>query len=355
MKGSAFKADPFNLYQKEHKMLEELNKSTAKPPSLSSFRSLTQLGRREMKLGLLFLSPWIFGFLVFTLLPMLATLFFSFLHLKITDGILSKPDFAGLENYQKLFSDPSVWSNSTSPGSFWVTVKFGLIALPVGIFLPLAIAVLMNNKHLKAPMFFRSMFYMPFIVPFVAAIFLWGGMLNPESGWINRALIEGLHIPKANVPLWASSGAGDWPWIYATYVIMGIWGIGNAMLIMLAGLQGVPTELYDAAKVDGANGWQTFWKVTFPMISPVIFYNLTLSIVGLFQYFLVPLVVNQGNGRPGGFTMFYNLYLYRNFFLFQNMSYGATLAWVLFVIILAVTIFLFWSAKYWVYYAGESH
>src|SRR5215212_5900602 len=336
-------------------MFEELSNFRKALPSLQSFRNLSPLARREYRWGMLFLSPWIFGFLAFTLIPMLATLFFSFLNLRITDGILSPPHFAGLENYRQLLKDPQVWSTGATPGSLWVTIKFGLFALPVGIFLPLGIAILMNNKHLKGQMFFRSLFYMPFIVPFVAAVFLWGGMLNPESGWINRFLIEGLHIPKANVPLWASSGAGEWAWIYATYVIMGIWGIGNAMLIMLAGLQGVPTELYDAAKVDGANGWQTFWKVTFPMISPVIFYNLTLSIVGLFQYFLVPLVVNQGTGRPGGFTMFYNLYLYKNFFLFQNMSYGATLAWVLFVIVLAVTIFLFWSAKYWVYYAGESH
>ena len=330
-------------------MLEELNKATAKLPSLSSFRNLTQLGRREMKLGLLFLSPWIFGFLAFTLLPMLATFFFSFLNLKITDGILNKPDFACLDNYRKLFSDPSVWSNSTSPGALWVTVKFGLIALPIGIFLPLLIAVLMNNKHLKAPMFFRSMFYMPYIVPFVAAVFLWGGMLNPESGWINRALMW-LGMAKENVPTWANSIT----WVYPAYVIMGIWGIGNAMLIMISGLQGVPTELYDAAKVDGANGWQTFWKVTFPMISPVIFYNLVLSIVGLFQYFLVPLVVNQGTGRPGGATYFYNLYLYKTFFTYQDMAYGSTLAWFLFVVILAVTMVLFSTAKYWVYYAGEA-
>ena len=125
-------------------------------------------------------------------------------------------------------------------------------------------------------------------------------------------------------------------------------------VIMLAGLQGVPTELYDAAKVDGANAWQTFWKVTFPMISPVIFYNLVLSVVGLFQYFLVPLVVNSGTGRPGGATMFYNLYLYKTFFTYQNMSYGSTLAWFLFLVILLVTIVLFGTAKYWVYYAGEA-
>jgi multiple sugar transport system permease protein len=320
---------------------------------------MSPLARRELRQGLWFLSPWLIGFLAFTFIPLFATLFFTFIDLKITDGILSKPDWVGFQNYLTLWKDnqagvnPSTWFQGGTPGSLWVTIAFGLIALPIGIFAPLGLAVLMNNKHLKAPMFFRSMFYMPYIVPFVAAVFLWGGMLNPESGWINRFLLW-IGVPRASVPLWANSGAGEWPWIYATYVLMGIWGIGNAMLIMIAGLQNVPTELYDAAKVDGANGWQTFWKVTFPMISPVIFYNVVLSVVGLFQYFLVPLVVNQGTGRPGGFTMFYNLYLYRNFFLFQNMSYGATLAWVLFLIILAVTILLFGTAKYWVYYAGES-
>jgi multiple sugar transport system permease protein len=340
-------------------MFEQLSEFRNSLPSLRSFRNLSPLARREMRQGLWFLSPWILGFLAFTLIPLFATLFFTFIDLKITDGIMSKPDWVGFKNYATLWKDnqagvnPSTWFQGGTPGSLWVTIAFGVIALPIGIFAPLGLAVLMNNKHLKAPMFFRSLFYMPYIIPFVAAVFLWGGMLNPESGWINRFLLW-TGIPKESVPLWANSGAGEWGWIYATYVLMGIWGIGNAMLIMIAGLQNVPTELYDAAKVDGANGWQTFWKVTFPMISPVIFYNVVLSVVGLFQYFLVPLVVNQGTGRPGGFTMFYNLYLYKNFFLFQNMSYGATLAWVLFLIILAVTMLLFGTAKYWVYYASES-
>jgi multiple sugar transport system permease protein len=209
------------------------------------------------------------------------------------------------------------------------------------------LALLMNNPALKGQNFFRSMFYMPYIIPFVAAIFLWGGMLNPETGWINRGLTA---LGVQNPPGWGN----DVFWVYPTYIIMGIWGIGNAMLIMLAGLQGVPTELYDAAEVDGAGGWATFWNVTFPMISPVIFYNLVLSIVGLFQYFLVPLVVNQGTGRPGGASLFYNVILYKTFFTYQNMSYGATLAWLLFAVILVVTVGLFATAKYWVYYASES-
>ncbi|MEN8173546.1 MAG: sugar ABC transporter permease, partial [Chloroflexota bacterium] len=184
-------------------------------------------------------------------------------------------------------------------------------------------------------------------IPFVAAVYVWGGMLNPETGWINMAL-EGLGVQ--NTPGWVN----DTFWVYPAYIIMGIWGSGNAMLILLAGLQGVPTELYDAAKVDGAGVWSTFWKVTFPMISPVVFFNLVMSVIGLFQYFLVPLVVNEGSGNPGGATMFYNVLLYKTFFAFQNMSYGATLAWLLFIVILVVTIILFATRKYWVYYAGES-
>ena len=329
-------------------MREQLNK-LPRLPSLASFRKLSPLARREMQHGMLFISLWIFGFFVFTFLPMIATLFFSFLNLKITDGILSTPDFAGLQNYMRLLNDPLVWSTGATPGSFWVTLRFGLLALPVGIIVPLILALLMNNPHLKGQALFRTLFYMPYIVPFVAAIYLWGGMLNPESGWINRTLMY-FGMAKENVPLWAN----DVNWVYPAYVLMGIWGIGNAMLIMLAGLQGVPTDLYDAAKTDGANGWQTFWNVSFPMISPVIFYNVVLSVVGLFQYFQVPLVVNQGTGRPGGHTFFYNLYLYKTFFTYQDMSYGSTLAWFLFLFVLVVTVILFSTAKYWVHYSGEA-
>jgi ABC-type sugar transport system permease subunit len=336
-------------------MLDQFTRGLPKLPSLKTLREMPPMARREMKLGLMFLSPWIIGFIAFTFLPIIASLFFSFMDLRITDGILSAPTFVGLKNWSALFTDPQLglnpltWGQSSTPGSMWITIRFALIALPVGIFLPLGVAMLMNNKHLVGTYFFRSLFYMPYIVPFVAAVFLWGGVLNPETGWVNRGLMA-MGFPRESLPNWAN----DVNWVYPTYVIMGIWGIGNAMLIFLAGLQGVPTELYDACKVDGANPWQAFWNVTFPMISPVIFFNLVLSIVGLFQYFLVPLVVNSGTGRPGGATMFYNLYLYRTFFTFQNMSYGSTMAWLLFIIILVITIVLFATARYWVYYAGES-
>jgi ABC-type sugar transport system permease subunit len=330
-------------------MFEQLDRGLPKIPSPSVYRKMSAIKRREMRQGLLFISPWLIGFFIFTLLPMIASLIFSFLDLDITDGILSSPDFAGLKNYKQVFTDPQIWTGSSgTPGSMWITIRYGLIALPIGILVPLGLALLMNSPHLKGGMTFRSLFYMPYIIPFVAAVFLWGGMLNPESGWINRALV-GIGVPKDMVPQWANSVT----WVYPTYVIMGIWGIGNAMLIMLAGLQGVPTALYDAAKVDGANALQTFRNVTFPLISPVIFYNLVLGVVFLFQFFLVPLVVNNGTGRPGGATMFFNLYLYKTFFTFQNMSYGSAMAWLLFVIILIVTVALFGTARHWVYYAGE--
>jgi multiple sugar transport system permease protein len=330
-------------------MFEQLSRGVPLP-SLAAFRGLTPLKRRELREGLTFISPWLFGFLVFTFLPMIASFIFSFTSLSITDPILSTLDFVGFKNYQQLLQDPQIWEwGSGTRGSIWITVLFGAISLPIGLLMPLGLALMMNSPSLKGPNTFRTLFYMPYIVPFVAAVFLWGGMLNPESGWINRALLS-LGVPRASVPNWAN----DINWVYPTYVIMGIWGVGNAMLIMLAGLQGVPTALYDAAKVDGANTWHQFRHVTFPMISPVIFYNLVLSVVFLFQYFLVPLVVNQGTGRPGGATMFYNLYLYKTFFTFQNMSYGSAMAWMLFVIILGVTVLLFGTARRWVYYAGES-
>jgi multiple sugar transport system permease protein len=150
----------------------------------------------------------------------------------------------------------------------------------------------------------------------------------------------------------------DWlestTWIYPGLVIMGIWGIGAGMIVYLAGLKGIPTDLYEAARIDGAGAWASLRHVTIPMISPVIFYTLVLSVVEVMQYFLVPLVLKNGTGEPGGATLFYNLYLYKNFFLFQDMAYGATLAWIMFAITLGLTLLLFGGARRWVYYAGEA-
>lgn len=330
--------------------MEQLTNIREAVPSPKSFREMAPMARREMRNGLTFISPWIIGFILFTTIPMVATFIFSFLDLRITDGVFNPLRWVGLENYATMFSDPKIWTAdpNTTPGALWVTLRFGLLALPFGIFLPLGLALLLNNKNLRASSLFRSLFYMPYIVPFVAAVFIWNGMLNPQTGWINTTLVA-LGVPRGSLPTWAN----DIHWVYPAYIILGLWGVGNAMLTFTAGLQAVPSELYDAAKVDGAGPWATFANITFPMISPVVFYNLILTVVGLFQYFLVPLALNQGTGNPGGATMFFNLYLYKTFFTYQNMSYGATLAWLLFIFVMIVTIILFATARYWVYYASD--
>jgi multiple sugar transport system permease protein len=307
-------------------------------PQIPIRESRLTLARREALWGYLFISPWIIGFLFLTLVPVIATFVFTFLNLRLNQQAPVR--FVGLENYQALLEDPRAWE------AMGVTLRFAAIALPVGLILPFALAMLLNSKSLRGSRFFQAMFFMPYIIPFVAALFAWGSMLNPEQGWLN-GMLEWFGI---NGPDWLN----DPSWIYPGLVVVGLWGIGSAIIINLAGLQNVPTELYDAAEVDGAGFWGRLRHVTIPMMSPVIFYSLVLGLVGVMQYFLVPLVLNSGTGRPAGTTYFANIYIYNTFFSFGNMSYGATLAWLLFVVILVLTLLLFWSARFWVYYAGET-
>jgi multiple sugar transport system permease protein len=296
------------------------------------------LGRREAVWGFIFISPWLVGFLFLTLVPMVATFVFTFTNINLIQDAPLR--FVGLDNYEHLLRDGRTWN------SLLVTLRFAAIALPIGLLLPFAIALLLNTKSLRGSRYFQALFFMPFVIPFVAAIFAWSGMLNPEAGWINGVLkVFGIEGPD-----WVN----DPGWIYPALVLIGLWGIGSAIIINLAGLQNVPSELYDAARVDGAGWWGQLRHVTLPLMTPVIFYSITLGTVGVLQYFLVPLVLNNGSGRPGDTTFFFNIYLYKTFFTFQDMSFGATLAWLLFVVILIATLLLFWSARYWVYYAGET-
>jgi ABC-type sugar transport system permease subunit len=295
------------------------------------------LARREMAWALLFISPWIIGFLAFTFIPMIATFLFTFTNINLEQA---KPlRFVGLDNWAALVADAQVWQ------SLGITLRFALLMLPVAILAPLAVALLLNSPRLRASGFFRVLFFMPYVVPFVASVLIWQQMLNPSGGWIAVALgWFGIHAPNF---------LQDTTWIYPGLVFMGIWGIGGAVIVYLAGLRGIPSELYDAARIDGAGAWAQLRHVTLPLLTPVIFYTLILGIVDLLQYFLVPLVLNQGTGEPGGTTNFLNLYIYKNFFAYQNMSYGATLAWLLFAITLLITLVVFLSARRWVYYAGE--
>jgi len=301
-------------------------------------RGLSPLARREARWALIFLSPWIIGFFAFLLIPMIATFLFTFSNINLNQAEPLR--FVGLDNYAKVFSDQQTWE------SLGVTLKFAAIALPVSVILPFLVALLLASRHLKASGLFRILFFMPYVVPFVAGVLIWQSMLNPDSGWIAIAL-KGIGI--ADPPDWLR----DPRYVYPGLVILGLWGIGGGVIVYLAGLKGVPTELYDAARIDGAGWWASLRHVTLPMLSPVIFYTLILAIVELLQYFLVPLVLNQGTGEPGGTTLFLNLYLYKNFFAYQDMSYGATLAWLLFGVTLLITIVLFRTSRRWVYYAGE--
>jgi ABC-type sugar transport system permease subunit len=298
------------------------------------------LAWRRALWGYVFISPWIIGFLVFTLGPMLATLGFTFTNINLEQA--EPLQFVGLRNYQKLLGD------QTAIDSLIVTFKYALLALPIAVSLPFAVALLLHSRHLRGSGAFRVLFFLPYVVPFVAGVLIWQGMLGSEgNGWVNNFLqLIGIEHP----PDWLESTT----WIYPGLVIMGVWGIGAGVIIYLAGLKGIPTELYDAARIDGAGAWASLRNVTIPLMSPVVFYTLVLAVVEVLQYFLVPLVLKNGTGQPGGSTLFYNLYLYKNFFAFQDMSYGATLAWVLFGITLLLTLSLFWGARRWVYYAGEA-
>jgi multiple sugar transport system permease protein len=311
--------------------LESSTTQDSRPPRLT-------LARREAMWGWIFISPWILGFILLTAIPMVATLVFTFTNITLAQDQPLR--FVGLENYQEMLSDPKTWD------ALGVTLRYAAFSLPIFLMLPFALAMLLNSKSLRGSRYFQALFFMPFVIPFVAALFAWEGMLNPQSGWIN-GLLEAFGIVG---PDWINSPT----WIYPSLVLIGLWGIGSAIIINLAGLQNVPTELYDAARVDGAGWWGQLRNVTLPLMSPVIFYSITLGIIGVMQYFLVPLVLNTGDGRPAGTTFFFNVHIYKTFFTFQDMSAGATLSWFLFVIILAITLLLFWSARYWVYYAGET-
>jgi multiple sugar transport system permease protein len=313
---------------------------TARPRfrGLPRLRSLSPLTRREALWGYLFISPWIIGFLWFVLGPMIASLAFTFTNINLAQ---EEPlQFVGLRNWQTMLGDAQVWA------ALGVTIRFALIQLPVVLILPFLLAIGLNARYVKGASAFRVLFFLPYVVPFVSGVLIWGGMLNSETGWVNEVL---RFLGVENPPNWLN----DTGWVYPALVMIGIWGIGAGIIVNLAGLRGIPTELYDAARIDGAGFWGALRHITLPMMSPVIFYTLVLAIVEVLQYFLVPLVINNGTGEPGGSTFFFNLYLYKNFFTYQNMAYGATLAWLLFLVTLVVSLIIFRTSRRWVYYAGE--
>jgi multiple sugar transport system permease protein len=314
--------------------------SAAGPPVAVGRRPGSWFARfsgRESLTGLSFVSPFIIGFLAFSALPMLASLVLS-----LTDfdpRVADETRFVGLDNYAGMLSDPSLIKSSL------VTVRFALIVVPLTLAFALGVALLVNNTLLRGRNVFRTLFYLPLQIPLVASTVVWIGVMNTNTGWLNVALAS-MGMPT---PDWFNSTF----WVHPALAIMGLWGIGNMMLIFLAGLQSVPTELYDAAKVDGAGPWATFRKVTLPLISPVLFYNLIIVLIATFQYFTQAYVITNGRGDPNGETLFFNLNLYREAFQFYNMGYASALAWILFAVVLALTILLFRTAGSWVHEGGS--
>jgi len=284
--------------------------------------------------GFLFTTPWLIGFLVFTAGPMLTSLYLSF-----TKYDLNTMQFVGTKNYHKLLFDDPIFLKSLR-----VTVTYALFAVPLGVTGSLGLALLLNLK-LRGQRFFRTFFYLPAIVPSVASAVLWMWIFNSDYGLLNYALgIFGIGGVE-----WLS----DEKYALSAIILMSLWGIGGSrMIIFLAGLQGISDTYYEAARLDGASVWQQFRYVTVPQLSPVIFFNVILGVIGSFQVFNSVYVMT--NGGPNNATLTYALNLFRNAFEYFKFGKASAMAWILFVILLVITGIQFWTSKRWVHYEGEA-
>jgi multiple sugar transport system permease protein len=282
--------------------------------------------------GWIFISPWLIGFLAFALYPFVASLYFSFTNY----NILSSPHWVGLANYAHMVHDPLFWK------SLYNTLYYAVIFVPLSTIIAIALALLLNMQ-VKAVGIYRTIFYLPSVVPTVASAILWLWLFNPSFGLIN-SILAGLGIPG---PGWIFSTA----WSKPGLILMGLWGLGVPMVIYLASLQGVPPDLYEVADLAGANWWQKTIYVTLPMISPAILFNVILGIIGSFTYFTQAFVMT--NGGPNDSTLFYSLYIYQQGFTFFHMGYASAMAWILFLIVLFITLLVFKTSASRIYYGSE--
>ena len=297
---------------------------------------MTRMERRNLAMGLLFASPWIAGFLVFTLYPLVMSIYYSFTSFNAVQPAV----WVGLNNYRELFfHDPLFWK------ALYNTLYFTVFSVPLCLAAGLGIAMLLNQK-LPGQSVFRTLFFLPSIVPVVASAVLWLWVLNPESVLVNSLLMQWFGVQG---PGWIASPE----WSKPSLILMSVWGIGSAMVIFLAGLADVPQSLYEVAELDGAGVWAKFRHVTLPMLTPTILFNLVMGLISSFQYFTQVYVMTGGKGSPVDSTMFYALYLYRNSFYYLRMGYASAMAWMLFVVILAATVGVLVSSRKWVFYHGE--
>jgi multiple sugar transport system permease protein len=286
----------------------------------------------EYRDAYLFLLPWMIGFVVWQAGPMVASLYFSLTRYEI----VTAPEWAGLEQYARLFQDDRFYL------ALYNSAFYVLIGVPTHLLLALGAAMLLNVQ-VKGTSFYRTLYYLPSIIPIVANSLLWAWMFSSEYGLVNQ-LLGSIGLPQ---PQWLQ----DPTWAKPALIVMSWWTIGGQMVILLAGLQGVPDHLYEAAAIDGAGAWHRFWAVTLPLLTPSLFFNLIVALIGAFQVFTQAYVMTKGG--PQFSTLFYILYLYQNAFEDFKMGYASALAWVLFVIILVITLLQFKVANRWVFYEGE--
>lgn len=293
--------------------------------------------RREELLGYLFVSPWVIGFLIFTLGAMVFSLGLS----TYESDLLSESKFVGLGNYTKMF-DPETLSGELFPKALGVTFFYTLLVVPFATVVALCIALLLNQKIWPLS-FWRTVYYLPAVVSGVAVALLWGWVLNPEFGLLNQGL-QALGV--TTLPRWFASEE----WAVPGLVLIALWGTGTNMLLYLAGLQSVPTEVQEAARMDGAGNLGVFFNVTLPLLTPTIFFNVVMNIIGSFQVFTNAYVLTAGG--PNNATLTMVLYIYREGFQMFHFGYASALAWVLFLIILVFTLLIVRSSAAWVYYEG---
>jgi multiple sugar transport system permease protein len=287
--------------------------------------------RREAITFYLAISPWLIGFVAFTLVPMAVSFYLAFTRW----DLFGAPRWTGVDNYLRMGGDPLFWQ------ALKITTIYTLAYVPAEMIGGLALALLVNQK-VRGVGVFRTVFYLPSVLAGVAYVVLWMWIFNPQGGLLNTLLgAIGIQGPRWLI---------DPHWSLPALLLMTFWGWGRSMVIFLAGLQGVPSELYEAAAIDGAGGWSALWHITIPMITPTILFALILSIISTFQTFTSAFVATDGG--PLNSTLFYVLFLYRQAFQFFRMGYAAALAWVLFLIVLVLTAILFRSGQFWVYYEG---
>jgi multiple sugar transport system permease protein len=290
----------------------------------------SKLARREALAFYAFALPWLIGFLAFTLYPMLASTYYSFTTYNVVEM-----RWVGLANYQNLIADRKFY------WSLWITAKYTLVSVPLNLIAALAVAVMLNQR-VPFLSFWRTLYYLPSVITGVAVALLWKWILNPQYGILNYILLQVFGIQG---PRWFWSEQ----WVIPAFWIMGLWGIGGAMVIYLAGLQGVPTTLYEAAEIDGANSWQRFRNITIPMISPVILFTLVTNLIFTLQMFTQVYVISD-TGGPNNQSLMYVLYLFQNAFRWFRLGYASALAWVLFIIIIALTYLMLRASRRLVYY-----